>query len=356
MEEPTAFAGAPIDALPSWNEGSAKQAILDFVKAVTEEGTPAFVPPAERIAVFDNDGTLWCEQPVQFQLAFALFRVQALATEHPEWHTRQPFKAALEGDLQLLAGAGEQGVLDLLMATHAGLSTDAFAQVVADALATARHPRFQRLLTEMVYQPMLQLLAYLRHMGFKNYIFSSGGIEFLRVFSESTFGVPPEHVIGSSAVTIFHDEGGNPTLDRQPIVDFMDDGAGKPVAINKFIGRRPIAAFGNSDRDLQMLEWTAAGPRQPFVLIVHHDDAEREYAYDRDSQFGQLDRVLDQADAKGWTVVSMKDDWNTVFEPAAPVDFLSRDKHWRSKSPPSRTFSSSTATTSIRRLSVRIDR
>ncbi|MGH8068175.1 MAG: HAD family hydrolase [Candidatus Entotheonellia bacterium] len=308
-------ASAADDPLPSWQDGPAKRAIVDFVARVTQEGGPDFVPPAERIATFDNDGTLWAEQPMYFQMAFVLDRVKALAPQHPEWRDRQPFKAVLEGDLKALAASGEKGLLELGMATHAGMTTQEFEQIVKDWLATAKHPRFNRPYTECVYQPMVELLAYLRTNGFKTYIVSGGGIEFMRPWTEKVYGIPPEQVIGSTIKTTFEMRDGKPVLMRLPEMDFIDDKAGKPVSINKFIGRRPTLAFGNSDGDHQMLQWTAAGSGPRFMGLVHHTDAEREWAYDRTSSIGQLDKALDEALAKGWTVVSMKDDWKTIFPP-----------------------------------------
>lgn len=301
------------DPLPSWNDGRAKAAIVDFIADATRIGGPAFVPPAERIAVFDNDGTLWAEKPVYFQFMFAIDRVRALAAQNPQWTSKQPFKAAIEGDLDALAASGEKGLIELIMATHAGVTTEAYAKTVADWIASARHPRFQRPYTELVYQPMLELLALLRANGFKTYIVSGGGIEFMRVWTDRVYGVPPEQVIGSSIVTRFEIENGEPVLVREDKIDFIDDKAGKPVGINKFIGRRPIFAFGNSDGDLQMLQWTAAGDGPRFMGIVHHTDAAREWAYDRNSAVGRLDKALDEAHAKGWTVVDMKRDWKRVF-------------------------------------------
>ena len=303
------------DPLPSWNEGRSKQAILDFVAAVTREGSPDFVPVPERIATFDNDGTLWSEQPMYVQAAFAIDRVKALAPQHPEWMDKPHFKAALEGDLAALAASGEKGVFELVMETHAGITTEEFNKIVKDWLATARHPRFNKPYTELVYQPMLELLAYLRANGFKTFIVSGGGIEFMRPWTEQVYGIPPEQVVGSSIKTKFQINDGVPELYRLPEIDFIDDQEGKPTGINQRIGRRPIAAFGNSDGDLQMLQWTTLpkGKRR-LGLIVHHTDAEREYAYDRKSPFGRLDKALDTADANGWIVVDMKRDWNRVFK------------------------------------------
>ncbi|WFU54367.1 HAD family hydrolase [Bradyrhizobium pachyrhizi] len=304
----------PADPLPSWNDGAAKTAISDFVARVTAQGGRDFVPPAERIATFDNDGTLWTEQPFYFQLAFAFDRVKAMAPEHPDWKTRQPFKALLEKDSKALAASGEKGLLQIVMATHAGMTTDAFADLVRDWLATARHPRFNRPYDSLVYQPMLELLAYLRANGFKTFVVSGGGVEFMRPWMERVYGIPPEQVVGSSGVVKFQiGADGKPVLMKEAKVEFIDDGPGKPVGINRFIGRRPIFAFGNSDGDLQMLQWTTAGSGARFAGIVHHTDEVREYAYDRQSKIGKLDKALDAAAASGWTVVDMKRDWKEVF-------------------------------------------
>ncbi|MGY3534682.1 HAD family hydrolase [Bradyrhizobium sp. USDA 4452] len=313
---PLSAAFAQAEPLPSWNDGAAKKAIVDFVARVTTQGGTDFVPPAERIATFDNDGTLWTEQPVYFQLAFALDRVRAMAAEHPDWKTRQPFRALLEGDSKALAATGEKGLLQIIAATHAGMTTDAFAASVHDWLATARHPRFDRPYDSLVYQPMLELLAYLRANGFKTFVVSGGGVEFMRPWMERVYGIPPEQVVGSSGVVKFQiGADGKPALIKEAKVEFIDDGPGKPVGINRFIGRRPIFAFGNSDGDLQMLQWTAAGPGARFAGIVHHTDEVREYAYDRQSKIGKLDKALDAAAAGGWTVVDMKQDWKEVFPP-----------------------------------------
>jgi hypothetical protein len=302
------------DPLPSWNSGRTKQSILDFVAAVTREGSADFAPVSERIATFDNDGTLWIEQPMYVQLAFALDRVVALAPEQPEWKEKQPFKAALDGDMKTLADSGERGMVELIMATHADMTVEEFERIVTHWLATARHPRFKRPYTELVYQPMLELLAFLRANGFQTFIVSGGGIEFMRPWTEPVYGIPPQQVVGTSIKTRFQMLDGRPELFRLPQVDFIDDKAGKPVGINAHIGRRPIAAFGNSDGDLQMLQWTTlAGDRRRFGLIVHHTDAEREYAYDRHSHFGRLDLALDAAAVNGWTVVDMKADWKEIF-------------------------------------------
>lgn len=301
------------DPLPSWNSGPAKAAIVKFVKETTQKGGRHFIAPGKRIAVFDNDGTLWSEQPLYVQLAFALDRVKALSPQHPEWKNREPFKSVLNGDLKGVMAGGERDLLELVMASHAGMTTEEFAQIVKDWLATAKHPKYNRRYTELVYQPMLELLAYLRRKGFKTYVFSGGGIEFMRPWTEKIYGIPPEQVIGSSIKTQFEFQGGKPVLMRLPEVDFIDDKAGKPVAINKFTGHRPIAAFGNSDGDLQMLQWTTAGDGPRFGLLVHHTDNERETAYDRQSSIGRLDKALDEAGQKGWTVVDMKKDWKRVF-------------------------------------------
>ena len=304
---------AAADPLPSWNEGEAKRSIVDFVQRVTTAEGADFVPVPERIAVFDNDGTLWAEKPMYVQLAFALDRVKALAPTHPEWQDQQPFRAALAGDLKTVAAGGEHALLELVMATHAGITTATFTQVVTDWLATAKHPRLNRPYTDLVYQPMLELLAYLRANGFKTYIVSGGGIEFMRPWAEKVYGIPPEQVIGSSIKTRFELRDGTPVLVRLPEINFIDDKAGKPVGIQMHIGRRPIAAFGNSDGDLQMLQWTTIGPGRRFGLIVHHTDADREYAYDRQSSVGRLDKALDEAKRQGWTVVDMKQDWKLIF-------------------------------------------
>ena len=303
--------------LTSWNDGAAKSQVLDFVARVTKEGGGDYVPPAERIATFDNDGTLWVEQPMYTQLAFALARVKALAPQHPVWKQQQPFKAVLDGDMKTLAASGEKGLIQLMLATHTGMTTADFETIVKDWIGTAQHPRFHRLYTACVYQPMLELLAYLRANGFKTYIVSGGGVEFMRPWGEQVYGVPPEQTIGSTIKTQFEMKNGGPVLMRLPDMDFVDDKAGKPVAINKFIGRRPIAAFGNSDGDQQMLEWTAAGTGKRFMLLVHHTDATREYAYDRQSAFGKLDKALDEAKARNWVVVDMKRDWKTIFPATA---------------------------------------
>jgi phosphoglycolate phosphatase-like HAD superfamily hydrolase len=302
------------DVLASWNEGATKKSITDFVERVTTVGGADFVPPAERIAVFDNDGTLWSEQPVYFQLAFAIDRVKALAPQHPEWKDLEPFKGLIEGDIQPLVASGAQGLQAIVAATHAGLTTEEFNGVVSEWISTARHPRFNRPYTDLVYQPMRELLNYLRSNGFKTFIVSGGGIEFMRVFAEKNYGIPPEQVIGSFGKTRFEiTADGTPLLIKEPSIEFVDDGPGKPVAINRFIGRRPVLAFGNSDGDLPMLQWTAHGPGARFIGIVHHTDAERECAYDRTSPIGKLDKTLDEAAGRGWTLASMKSDWKVIY-------------------------------------------
>jgi hypothetical protein len=304
------------DPLPSWNQGSTKTSIVDFVTRVTREGTSDFVPPAERIAAFDNDGTLWPEQPLYFQLLFALDRVKELAPQHPEWKEQEPFASLLRGDVKTALAGGEHAILEIVMATHAGMTTDEFATIVRNWLASARHPVTRRPYTEMVYQPMLELMTYLRDNGFKTFIVSGGGIEFMRPWVEAVYGVPPEQVVGSSIKTKYELRDGKPVLVRLAELDFMNDKDGKPIGINTQIGRRPIAAFGNSDGDLQMLQWTAAGAGPRFALYVHHTDAEREWAYDRESSVGRLDKGLEEARARSWTVVDMKQDWNVIYPPA----------------------------------------
>lgn len=301
------------EPLASWRDGAAKEAIVEFVQQVTKKEGPSYVAPSDRIAVFDNDGTLWSEQPLYFQLRFAIDRVKLLASEHPEWKTQQPFQAVLESDREALLKAGEKGLLELVMASHAGLTTEEFSQTVQQWLESSRHPRFERKYHELVYQPMLELLVYLRDNGFKTYIVSGGGIEFMRVFAEEVYGVPPEQVIGSSIKTRFELRDGTPVILRLPELEFIDDKEGKPVAINRFIGRRPIAAFGNSDGDLQMLQYTTGGSGARLGVIIHHTDGEREWAYDRDSHVGRLDKALEEAESNGWTVVDMKRDWRTVY-------------------------------------------
>jgi phosphoglycolate phosphatase-like HAD superfamily hydrolase len=304
------------DPLPSWNDTAPKKAIITFVEKVTKEGSPDFVPVPERIATFDNDGTLWAEKPVPFQLLFAFEQVKQLAPQHPEWKTKEPFASLLKGDLAGVAATGEKGLMEILTATHTGMTTDEFSRSVREWIASAKHPKTGRLLTAMVYQPMLELLAYLRANGFKTFIVSGGGVEFMRPWTERVYGIPPEQVVGSAGKLKLDTRDGKPVLVKLPAIDLIDDKEGKPVGIQSRIGRRPIAAFGNSDGDLQMLQWAMAGEGARFALFVHHDDAQREYAYDRADRLQQFNKGWDEAIAKGWTVVSMKDDWKTVF-PAA---------------------------------------
>ena len=309
----SAIAAQAADPLPAWNDTASKKAIITFVEKVTIPGSPDYVPPAERIAVFDNDGTLWSEQPLYFQFYFAIDRVKELSANHPEWKTQHPFQAVLEGDMKALAASGKKGLVELIMATHAGMTTEEFATIVNDWVKTARHPALNRPYTSLVFQPMLELLDYLRAKFFKTYIVSGGGIEFMRPWTEAVYGIPPEQVVGSSIVTKFEMRDGKPVLVREPKLNFIDDKAGKPVGINSHIGRRPIAAFGNSDGDLQMLQWTMAGQGARLALLVHHTDGKREWAYDRESHIGRLDKALDEARAKGWTVVDMKNDWKQIY-------------------------------------------
>jgi phosphoglycolate phosphatase-like HAD superfamily hydrolase len=301
------------DPLPSWNDTATKKAVVTFVERVTKQGSPDLVPAAERIATFDNDGTLWAEQPIYFQAAFAFDRVKALAPLHPEWKDKEPFASLLRSDIKGALAGGEAAIFQIVTVTHSGMTTVEFEQIVRDWIATAKHPATGRLYTEMVYQPMLELLAYLRGNGFKTFIVSGGGIDFMRVFAERVYGIPPEQVVGSSGKLSFELRDGKPVLMKLPELDFVDDKAGKPVGIQMHIGRQPIAAFGNSDGDLQMLEWAKGGGGVRFALIVHHTDAEREWAYDRNSSIGRLDKALDAAQAMGWTVVDMKNDWNKIF-------------------------------------------
>ncbi len=316
----TAFsAAAQTDPLPSWHDTDTKKAIVAFVEKVTQQGSPDFVPPAERIATFDNDGTLWPSHPMYTQLAFALDRIKALAPQHPEWKTQQPFKAVLDNDLEALAASGEKGMVELVMASHAGMSTAEFETIVTDWFKKARHPRFKRPYTELAYQPMLELLAYLRANGFKTFIVSGGGVEFMRPMTEKVYGIPPEQVVGSTIKTKYEKQDGKPLLMRLPEIGFIDDKAGKPVGINTFIGRRPIAAFGNSAGDREMLEWTGAGGGARLMMLVFHDDDKREYAYGPanglpDTKFGTFPAsLMEEAQQKGWVVISMKNDWARVF-------------------------------------------
>jgi phosphoserine phosphatase len=304
-----------VDPLPSWNDGTSKRAIVDFVTRVTKDGGPDFVPVPERIATFDNDGTLWAEKPVPFQVLFAFDRVKALAPQHPEWRTMQPFASVLQDDMAGIAAGGEKGVVALMTATHAGMTTGEFEQIAKDWFVTARHPGTKRSYTDMVYQPMLELLAYLRASGFKTFIVSGGGVEFMREWTERIYGIPAEQVVGSVGKMKLETRDGKPVLIKLAEIDLYDDKEVKPVAIQSRIGRRPIAAFGNSDGDLQMLQWATAGEGARFALFVHHDDAAREYAYDRDDKIQQFNKGWDEAVARGWTVVSMQKDWNTVFPP-----------------------------------------
>lgn len=299
--------------LPSWNEVPAKQAIIDFVNKTTQLNSPDYVPVTERIAVFDNDGTLWSEQPLYFQALFCFDRIKALAQQHPEWETQEPFASVLRSDTASAMTGGDRSLMEMVIATHANMTTDEFHQIVSEWIATAKHPKTGRLYTEMVYQPMLELLDYLRANGYKTYIVSGGGLEFMRPWVEKTYGIPPEQVIGSSIKTQFEMRNNKPVLVRLPELNFINDKAGKPIGINQHIGRRPIAAFGNSDGDLQMLQWTAAGNGPRFALYVHHTDAKREWAYDRQSHIGKLDQGLDEAQQKGWTIVDMKQDWKIIY-------------------------------------------
>jgi phosphoglycolate phosphatase-like HAD superfamily hydrolase len=317
------------DPLASWNEGPAKAAIVDFIARVTKSGTPDFIPPAERIAAFDIDGTLWLEQPICIEFLFTLDRVKALAPEHPEWKSTQSFQAVLEGGVEALAALGKEALVEIMAETHSGMTTDEFNAIVAHWLATTKDKRFERVYTQLVYQPMLELLAYLQAKGFKTFIVSGAGQEFIRVFANKTYGVPPEQVVGSTCATEFQVWDATPLLMILPKVDCVDDGPGKPVAINKFIGRRPIFAFGNSDGDQEMLEWTAAGDGLRFMGLVHHTDANREWAYDRESDVGRLDKALDAANAKAWTVVDMKRDWNVIFPHDNPSSETLADSCWR---------------------------
>jgi hypothetical protein len=310
----TTVARATADPLPSWNDGATKKWITDFVAKVTKEGSPDFIPPEERIATFDNDGTLWCEQPIYFQLMFAFDRVKALAPEHPEWKTKEPFASLLKGDVKGALAGGEKAIFQIVAATHTGMSTEEFEKIVKDWIATAKHPKFKRPLTECVYQPMVELLAYLRANGFKTFIVSGGGIEFMRPWTEKVYGVPPEQVVGSSVKTKYEMRDGKPVLMRLPEMNFINDKTGKPIGINEHIGRRPIAAFGNSDGDQQMLEWTQAGDGARLMMLVHHDDAMREFAYGAESKIGTFsDALMTEAKKNSWTVISMKNDWKIIF-------------------------------------------
>lgn len=305
--------GRAADPLPSWNDGPARRAVVAFVEKVTTEGGPDYVPAPERIAAFDNDGTLWSEQPTYVQVAFTLDRIKAQAPAHPEWRNNPLYKAAMEGDLKAILAGTPRDRLELLAAAYAGMTPEEFDRIVAAWLAKARHPRFDRPYTELAYQPMLELLAYLRANGFKTYIVSGGGVEFMRPWTERVYGIPPEQVIGSAIKVEYEERDGRPVLVRRPEIEFVDDRAGKPVGIQRAIGRRPLAAFGNSDGDYEMLRWTTSGPGPRLGLVVHHTDAAREWAYDRESPVGRLARALDEAPRHGWVVVDMKDDWKVIY-------------------------------------------
>ncbi len=307
---------AQSDPLPSWNEGPSKKAIMEFVEKVTKEGGPEFVPVEERIATFDNDGTLWNKQPMYVELAFSLQEVAKMAPKHPEWKTTQPFAAVLKHDTKALAASGTEGIMKLFVATHTGMTEEQFEKTVSDWLATAQHPKFKRPYTECVFQPMLELLAYLRANGFKTYIVSGGEQGFMRPFTEKVYGVPAEQVVGTQFKSQYVMKADGPVIERMASILSVDDGPGKPENIQRFLGRKPIAAFGNSDGDIQMLEWTQSNTRPNLELLVHHTDAEREYAYDRTSSMGKLNKGLDEAAAKHWVVVDMKSEWKTVFPPA----------------------------------------
>ena len=310
----TPEAEAFVDPLPSWNDTATKVQILDFVRAVSDPDDPAFVDPTKRVATFDNDGTLWVEQPVYAEMAFALHRVRDLARVHPEWATKEPFKAVIEGDREALVAAGSRGLVEIVLASHTGMSATLFDTIATEWVRDARHPNFEKPYTELAYQPQLELLRYLEANGFKTFIVSGGSVEFMRTYAEQVYGIPPERVVGSSIETRYEVQGGKPSLLRLPQIDFVDDKVGKPVGIHKHVGLRPILAFGNSDGDLEMLQWTTVGSGGARLgLVLHHDDAEREYAYDRESKVGTLDKALDLAGQSGWVVVSMKNDWKTVF-------------------------------------------
>lgn len=301
------------DPLPSWNDGENKEAIIDFVSRTTSKGHRDYIPAPKRIATFDNDGTLWSEQPLYFQAIYIFDRIKELAPNHPEWQQTEPFASVLKGNFESALSGGEKALLEMVMATHTGLTADEFAQSVSSWLATARHPKSGRPFTSMVYQPMLELLDYLRANDFKTFIVSGGGIDFMRVFAEEIYGVPPEQVVGSSLKATYEIRNNTPVIVKQPEIDFIDDKAGKPVGIYRYIGRRPVIAAGNSDGDFEMLEWTTAGAGPKLAMLVHHDDATREWAYDRDSHIGRLVRGLDEGSQRGWLIVSMKDDWNRIY-------------------------------------------
>jgi len=301
------------DPLPSWNEGSSKSSIISFVQKTTTKNSPDYVVPAERIAVFDNDGTLWGEQPLYFQAIFIFDQIKVLAPKHPEWKTKEPFASVLKGDIKTVLAGGKKALVPLLAATHAGMTTEEFNQSVHNWITTAHHPKTKKLYSKMIYQPMLEVLNYLRANGFKTFIVSGGGIDFMRVFAEETYGIPPEQIIGSSGKVAYKVVNGKPTLQKLPELNFIDDKEGKPVGIHQHIGRRPIAAFGNSDGDFQMLEWTTAGKGARLGVYVHHDDADREWKYDNPSHIGQLKRGLKEAPKRDWTVISMKTDWKVIY-------------------------------------------
>ncbi len=308
----SATVAAPLE---SWNDGPSKKAILEFVQKTTTEGSKDFVEPAERIAVFDNDGTLWSEQPVYFQLLFAIDQVKAMAPDHPEWKEKEPFKSILAGDMESVAASGKKGLMEILAVTHGGMTVDEFNRAAKEWLDSAKHPKTGRLYKEMTFQPMKEVLVYLRDNGYKTFIVSGGGIEFLRQFSEEAYGIPPEQVVGSSfKLQYVSEEGAEPQLRRLPELNFIDDKEGKPVGIEMHIGRRPIIAFGNSDGDFQMLEWTTSGQGPRMGVLIHHTDAEREWAYDRESHIGSLSRGLDEGPERGWVIVDMAKEWKTIYE------------------------------------------
>ena len=309
-----AEAEAAVDPLPSWTDTATKAKIIDFVRGVTDPDDPAFVEPEERVATFDNDGTLWVEQPVATEMAFALHRVRDLAKVHPEWKTQEPFKAVIDGDQEALIAAGTRGLVEIVVASHTGMSTTLFDTIATEWIRDSRHPKFEKPYTELAYQPQLELLRYLEANGFKTFIVSGGSVEFMRTYVEEVYGIPPERVVGSSIETRYEVQGGKPSLLRLPEIDFINNRGGKPVGVHKHIGRQPILAFGNSDGDLEMLQWATVGSGGTRLgLLLHHDDAEREYAYDREASVGTLDEALDAAGKSGWVVVSMKDDWKAVF-------------------------------------------
>ncbi|CAA0121353.1 Uncharacterised protein [Halioglobus japonicus] len=309
----SAHSAAATDPLPSWSEGAIKSTLTEFVQAVTEPGGKDFVAPSNRVATFDNDGTLWLEYPIYTQLRFAFTRVHELAPQHPEWKTTMPFKAVLDNDMEALGATGMKGLMEIMMATHSGMTAPEFEQEAAAWLATAKNDRFKHTYPELVYQPQLELLEYLRANGFKTYIVSGGGIQFMRPMTEKAYGIPPNQVVGSSVVSEFQMKDGKPALVRMPKINFIDDKAGKPVGIYQHIGQRPILAFGNSDGDIEMLQYTKAGEGRSLGLLLHHTDAVREYAYDRNSHVGKLDKGLDEAAASGWILVNMKTDWKVIF-------------------------------------------